>query len=216
MLTNLYYYDYYKPYILDKKERSFNTSFQNKDKKYFMNKSLNDNVKSYIFEVSHNFNGLKSVSNNLKEKLNTKYMTEGIKEDIENDIENFAQTYNRFIGFLDENSENSKKFKNMSSNIKNFLKNNTQVLNKMGINISEDFYLSVKENNNLKSIQRDKENLNKFYTKIYNTLCKFMQEPMSKHMGFKEFSFYFNYSCGYDKDKSFRLIEQGILFDYML
>lgn len=218
MLTSLHYYDYYKPYILNKSEFSFNIPSSNNEKTYFLNKALNDNVKSYIFEMASNFNGLKSICNNLKEKLQTRYMTEPIKKDIEKDIKNFAQTYNRFIGFLDENYENSNKFKNISKNIKNFLINNKDILNKMGISISDDYYLYVKENNNLKSIQRDKEILNKFYSKIYNNLCKFMKEPMTKHMFFKDFSFYFNYDCDYyfNKDKSFRIVSEGILLDYYL
>lgn len=217
MLTTLYYYDYYKPYILDKNSTSSKNFISKKEalmkKSYFMNKSLNDNVKAYIFEMSSSFNNLKNISNHLTEKLETRFMTEPIKEDIENNIENFTKMYNNFIGFLEENSENSYKFKNISSNIKKFSASNKKILNKMGININSNGFLYVKENNDLKNIQKDKEILKTFYSKIYNNLCKFMQEPMSKHMEFKDFSFYFNYSNNFNKNSSFKLIEQGVLID---
>lgn len=217
MLTTLFYYDYYKPYILDKKNKENLRNFPSQkscstDRIYFMNKSLNDNVKSYIFEISSNFNGLKNISNHLTEKLETRFMTEPIKEEIENSIENFTKTYNRFIGFLNENLENSQEFKNIYNNIINFSINNKKILNKMGINIKSNGLLYVKENNDLKSIQKDKETLKSFYSKVYNNLCKFMQEPMANHMEFKDFSFYFNYSNDF-KNTSFRLIQQGILVD---
>lgn len=215
MLTSIFYYDYYKPYILNKDNkknlRSFSFQKNNStERTYFMNKSLNDNTRSYIFEMSSNFNGLKNISNALTEKLETRFMTEPIKEEIENNIENFTKIYNRFIGFLDENLENSEKFKNISNNIKTFSANNIKILNKMGINIGSNGLLYIKENNDLKNIQRDKEILKSFYSKIYNSLCKFMQEPMSNHMEFKDFSFYFNYSNEF-KNNSFRLIQQGVL-----
>lgn len=220
MLTTLHYYNYYKPYILNNNKKKLNksaTSFKNipNEREYFMNKALNDNVKSYIFEMSSNFNGLKNISNNLTEKLQTRFMTEPIKEEIEYNIENFTKTYNSFIGFLDENTENSVNFKNVANNIKNLFSDNNKILDKMGIIINENGFLDVKENNNLKTIQRDKETLKEFCSKVYKSLCKLMQDPMCKHMEFKDFSFYFNYTSDFkfNKNKSFKIIEQGLLVD---
>lgn len=217
MIAALHYYNSYNSYIDREKNRERKISpykakeYKNTDLTYFLNKSLNDNVKSYMFELSTNFNGLKNIANNIYEKISYNFPMETLEES----FESFASTYNRFIGFLQENSENGMNFKGMLKSTKKIINDNKAILNELGIDISEEGFLSIaQQNDGVFSI--DTEEIKDFYSSIYDKMCDFMSEPMSNHMNFKDFSYYFNYSGDYDKNKSFKIIEQGLLVDIKL
>ena len=219
MISTLHYYNSYKPFILDKqraRERKASPYKQTQGQKYkdteltyFLNKSLNDNIKSYMFELSSNFNGLKNVANNIYEK-----MYYGLSLDtLDENFEKFTHTYNRFKGFLEENTENSGNFTNILEKTKDIINENVDILDNIGIDISENGFLKLRKDDDTKNYNVEDEQIKKFYRNIYEKMCEFMSQPMSSHMEFKDFSYYFNYSGNYDKNNSFKLIEQGILVD---
>ena len=219
MISTLHYYNSYKPFILDKqraRERKASPYKQTQGQKYkdteltyFLNKSLNDNIKSYMFELSSNFNGLKNVANNIYEK-----MYYGLSLDtLDEKFEKFTHTYNRFKGFLEENTENSGNFTNILEKTKDIINENVDILDNIGIDISENGFLKLRKDDDTKNYNVEDGQIKKFYRNIYEKMCEFMSQPMSSHMEFKDFSYYFNYSGDYDKNNSFKLIEQGILVD---
>lgn len=219
MISTLHYYNSYKPFILDKqraRERKASPYKQTQGQKYkdteltyFLNKSLNDNIKSYMFELSSNFNGLKNVANNIYEK-----MYYGLSLDtLDENFEKFTHTYNRFKGFLEENTENSGNFTNILEKTKDIINENVDILDNIGIDISENGFLKLRKDDDTKNYNVEDGQIKKFYRNIYEKMCEFMSQPMSSHMEFKDFSYYFNYSGNYDKNNSFKLIEQGILVD---
>ncbi len=217
MIAALHYYNSYNAYILDKgknRERKISPyktkEYKNTELTYFLNKALNDNVKSYMFELSTNFNGLKNIANNIYEKVSYNFPMETLEES----FQTFASTYNRVIGFLQENSQNGTNFKSMLNATKKIINDNKDILNNLGISISEQGFLSIQEDSTMVDI--DAGQIKSFYSNIYDNMCSFMSEPMSNHMNFKDFSYYFNYSGDYDKNKSFKLIEQGLLVDIKL
>lgn len=219
MISTLHYYNSYKPFILDRqraRERKASPYKQTQGQKYkdteltyFLNKSLNDNIKSYMFELSSNFNGLKNVANNIYEK-----MYYGLSLDtLDENFEKFTHTYNRFKGFLEENTENSGNFTNILEKTKDIINENVDILDNIGIDISENGFLKLRKDDDTKNYNVEDGQIKKFYRNIYEKMCEFMSQPMSSHMEFKDFSYYFNYSGDYDKNNSFKLIEQGILVD---
>lgn len=219
MISTLHYYNSYKPFILDRqraRERKASPYKQTQGQKYkdteltyFLNKSLNDNIKSYMFELSSNFNGLKNVANNIYEKMYYGLSLGNLDEN----FEKFTHTYNRFKGFLEENTENSGNFTNILEKTKDIISENVDILDNIGIDISENGFLKIRKDDDTKNYSVEDEQIKKFYRNIYEKMCEFMSQPMSSHMEFKDFSYYFNYSGDYDKNNSFKLIEQGILVD---
>ena len=212
MISTLHYYNSYKPFILDKqraRERKASPYKQTQGQKYkdteltyFLNKSLNDNIKSYMFELSSNFNGLKNVANNIYEK-----MYYGLSLDtLDEKFEKFTHTYNRFKGFLEENTENSGNFTNILEKTKDIINENVDILDNIGIDISENGFLKLRKDDDTKNYNVEDGQIKKFYRNIYEKMCEFMSQPMSSHMEFKDFSYYFNYSGDYDKNNSFKLI----------
>lgn len=212
MLTNLYYYDHYKPFIINKKDSISAPIAKTKNGKkatsYYLNKSLNTNVCLYIENLSTSFNTLKNISNNILEK--PKYTLDKNKKNL---ISSFTLAYNDFIKFLRNNSDNSKDFKNIENIIKDSIIKNKEFLKDININVSDDMLLSF--NNEEIACSLTTQNVKSFYKDMYSNLCSFMKEPMSNHMNFKEFSYYFNYSYA-QKNASFKMIEQGILIDIAL
>lgn len=219
MISTLHYYNSYKPFILDRqraRERKASPYKQTQGQKYkdteltyFLNKSLNDNIKSYMFELSSNFNGLKNVANNIYEKMYYGLSLGNLDEN----FEKFTHTYNRFKGFLEENTENSGNFTNILEKTKDIINENVDILDNIGIDISENGFLKLRKDDDTKNYNVEDGQIKKFYRNIYEKMCEFMSQPMSSHMEFKDFSYYFNYSGNYDKNNSFKLIEQGILVD---
>lgn len=219
MISTLHYYNSYKPFILDRqraRERKASPYKQTQGQKYkdteltyFLNKSLNDNIKSYMFELSSNFNGLKNVANNIYEKMYYGLSLGNLDEN----FEKFTHTYNRFKGFLEENTENSGNFTNILEKTKDIISENVDILDNIGIDISENGFLKLRKDDDTKNYNVEDGQIKKFYRNIYEKMCEFMSQPMSSHMEFKDFSYYFNYSGDYDKNNSFKLIEQGILVD---
>ena len=224
MLSTLHFYNNYNSFILDKekiRERKASPYLQYKKQsnqykdtefKYFLNKSLNDNIKAYMFELSANFNGLKNIVNNIYEKIYHNLPM----ETLDDKLESFTTMYNRFIGFLEENTENSGEFKDILDNTKNTINENIDILNQLGINISKNGFLNLKNDQQINLHNIDTHKTQKFYLNLYNKICSFMEQPMSNDMDFKDFSYYFNYSGDYDKNKSFKIVEQGILIDIIL
>ena len=224
MLSTLHFYNNYNSFILDKekiRERKASPYLQYKKQsnqykdtefKYFLNKSLNDNIKAYMFELSANFNGLKNIVNNIYEKIYHNLPM----ETLDDKLESFTTMYNRFIGFLEENTENSGEFKDILDNTKNTINENIDILNQLGINISKNGFLNLKNDQQINLHNIDTHKSQKFYLNLYNKICSFMEQPMSNYMDFKDFSYYFNYSGDYDKNKSFKIVEQGILIDIIL
>lgn len=219
MISTLHYYNSYKPFILDRQrarerkaspyKQTQGQIYKDTELTYFLNKSLNDNIKSYMFELSSNFNGLKNVANNIYEKMYYGLSLGNLDEN----FEKFTHTYNRFKGFLEENTENSGNFTNILEKTKDIISENVDILDNIGIDISENGFLKIRKDDDTKNYNVEDEQIKKFYRNIYEKMCEFMSQPMSSHMEFKDFSYYFNYSGDYDKNNSFKLIEQGILVD---
>lgn len=220
MISSLHYYNSYDNFINRKKRqqkispaklyKNQTKSLKNSEFTYFLNKSSNDNVKTYIYEMSSNFNGLKNIANSMYEKLYYDLPS----ENIEDNLKNFTSIYNRFIGFLEENIGNSTRFKKMSNSIKNLIKENKDTLKDLGINISQNDFLSLKNEEQTEvssNINIDKTKT--FCLDLYKNICNFMEYPMTNYMDFKDFSYYYTYSGDYDKTKSFKVIEQGNLID---
>lgn len=216
MISTLHYYNNYN-YFFNKENRERKTSpnklkeYKNSEKSYFLNKSLNNNIKSYMTDLSSNFNGFKNISNNIYEKISYNFNMESLEEK----FEEFADIHNKLISFLRENKGNSLKFKDILKSTNSMIDFNEGLLEDLGIKISEDGLLNIdKEKNNYYSI--DKDEIKEFFLNIYDKMCNFMEEPMSNYMNFKDFSYYFNYRNDYDKNKSFKIIEQGMLVDIAL
>lgn len=219
MISAMHYYNI-SPYMFNRKtvrKGSYtNTSKTNPyakgDLTYFLNKSLNDNIKAYVTDVSSNVNNLKNITKLIYQKLYDNTSMENLK----GSFEKFVTGYNRFVGFLKKNTGNSKGFEKLLDDTENIINDNKEVLKEVGIDVSKEGFLDIKNLENIDYKQVDSTKAQSFYQGFYEKLCEFMKQPLSNHMNFKDFSYYFTYAGDYNTNKSFKLIEQGLLVDICL
>ncbi len=172
---------------------------------YFLNQASTPAVISYINELSQSFNNMKGICLDISAKISANVYY----EDSAYDFARFCSMYNSFIGFLRENAINSDYFYSISRDITYYIKDNKNFLYNLGITILENGFLRLKKIN--------EDNLNRntcvFLEDFYSKMCNFMQIPMTEYMKFKDFSCYFTYSCDYNTDSAYKLVDQGVLLD---
>lgn len=229
MITNLFYYDHYRPYILKENkskplETSSSKSFMKSESSeseqefsYFLNKAFKDDIKSYVSKISNSFNSLKNITNYLALKLNNKFE---IHENVENSakqIHKFAEKYNQFLDFYNSDYNANKNFSEYVTSVQNTINENKDTLENIGIYLTSNNKLSLSEDFSQETLKGCSNNIlnNLKYVcdVIYQKTFETMKEPLTSYMNFKDFSYYFNYSMDKNNMKTFTLLERGLLVD---
>ncbi len=132
-------------------------------------------------------------------------------------IKNLSQALNKTADFQNNSSESSQ-YNKYSSDISNIVQYSPS-LNEMGIRYQEGEYQFDESVIDSLSVE-DVENL---LTKSYKDLLKISKNtsdllavPLSNHMTFKDFSYYYSYSTGIMKNNSFNLVSSGTLLNLEL
>lgn len=239
MLTNLYYYDYYRPYILKnenlKSINRRNTTKSNEDTSssysseanestksfsFFLNKSLKNEIINYASTISKDFNSMKDTARFMSNKLNKNNLSDKENiEDISNGLDDFVNEYNEYLDFAEDNYENSNVLRDYAENVITMVSENKDYLAQIGININEDKKLTIdktKFEKNINNITDISENIKKMYNDIYEDTCAVMNMPLSQHMNFKNLSYYYNYKYASIDYKTFNITDTGMLVDIRL
>ena len=236
MPTNIFYYNYYKPYILkennnikstrrssakkeiaqSKKAKSGDNSYS-----YFLNKSIKRDLVSYATEISKNLNSIKDTS---KYMVNRYSKNDLAKSDELNNfadgLEDFVNEINGFEVFYDKTSKESSALNGYKSILDTRIDENRQALYNIGVTKSKDDVLSfdrekfysINKNNYIDNIFECAE----MFDDIYNDTCEVMRLPMTEHMNFKNLDYYYNYAYESKNKYSFKFIETGFMVDIKL
>lgn len=241
MLTNLYYYDYYKPYIVKtpdyyigkaKSSRANNrTDDQNQigeDSGYsvYLNKSYNKNVISYANSIYKNITKLKDTSKKIINDLDflkkfvgfSEFDKDAYTEVLNKDIENFTVSYNNSHEFL-EKQGHSKSLKEFSDRIESNVIKNSNVLRRVGITKNNEIMESSGILDSFWNKKMNRQNINNVkeaFETIYDDTTKTLQTPMSNHMGFKNLSYYYNYIADKVHVDTFKIISSGMIVNLAL
>ncbi len=240
MITSLHYYSYYKPRLLknynsnDVAQVPFKKSIANtQTKPYSLSTAYKDDVISYAKDLSDSVNNTKYSSNetiNLleeylendsqkdKKKFTFKKQAEKeLDEKLNSSLKNLVKALNKSVDFKNQTSQSSN-FNEFSKNLLN-IANDSVALSQMGLTFNDGKYeFEEQDLSNLNS--SDKKDL---YTALKNDIENvndvtkdFLSEPLSKHMSFKNFSYYYSYASGIVKKDSFGLFSTGTLVDLEL
>lgn len=241
MITTLYYYDHYKPYLLGNSENDskdgistntvskakpkIQTQTANKDRSIYLNKSLSRNVVSYVNDFSTMVNKMKDSSRHILKdmdevksgSLNNKEFAE-TKEWLEQDIESFVSSYNDIQNF-DKGRESSKIFNEFSNKLSTSVAGNVEKLESLGVSLSisgelefdKESFNSLNKNTLKKSISSAENTV----FDVNQSTTQIMKEPLSKHLNFKELGYYYNYGIGSGTDPH-ELIGTGFIIDRFL
>jgi len=234
MLTNIYYYDFYKPYLLStqtadtqtpaprRKKVAEKAPVSTQDYKVLLNKSMKTDVVSYARNVSDSVVGAKNVSKNLvrdMEDFNKNTYKHGYstaKGWISDDLDAFAKQYNDSVKFL-SSQQHSPALRKFAGNIKAKVTDGVGELQPLGVSMDETGALSFDKEKfgNLNEAQIHQgigQSINLF-SNLYNDSANVLSEPLTEHMKFKGLGYYYNYKLGAMESDTFKIIESGMLVD---
>ncbi len=237
MLTNIYYFGFYKPYIFvnanDKTKIkpklsriTYKEALENMpDTSFLLNKSLNDNVVKYAKDITESVVGVKEAAFNIIRHMEgaSEYVYEEsialTRRFISKDIKHFVNIYNKAIDFM-STQNHSRILKDYSERLVDTVASSEESL--QGIFITRDIYNNLDfddiqfETAKQKKLNAAIDNsLDTFY-QIYDLSVETLTAPLSEHMNFRNLNFYYNYKYGSIYSDTFRIIQNGLIIDKVL
>ncbi len=237
MLTNFYYTNYYKPYLLTTKSSSVSSAKKDEaikepstsgfsyvsDRTVLLNKSPVKNTVQYAAALSKGIVSLRgaaaSLTRNAEDFFDISF-EEGKDEAkawLTEDLDAFAEAYNNLSDFSDK-QHHSATLKDLMAKSKDFL---AKITGSSELLISDETgKLSVNKESLEARLNFDErsvlEQVSQAGRSIMNSVKEFLQKPLSVHMDFKNPGYYYNYKIGSYSENTFGLIESGMLVDIRL
>ncbi len=232
MITSLFYYGHYRPYILDQAETDNTTPrrpkilesymIDGKSLSVLLNKARKRDIIKYARGVSTSVLSLKESTNdsiNDMEGYNENAYRRGsskAKEWLANDLRRFTEAYNNSSEFMSEQAH-SQELRGFAQVVTDGVDEGIGRLKRLGITKNAEGKLDFNpEYFNKLSPKRlgiaIGDNIDLFKN-IYNEAANVLTEPLSEHMNFKSLSFYYNYKMGTLIADTFKIIESGMLVD---
>ncbi len=237
MITSLHYYSYYRPRILRSDDNAVRqvpfkkTIAYSQPKPYNLSTAYKDNVISYAKNLSDSVNDTKMYTNETLTLINTMVTDDSEREQLgltkknnsktvdslKKSLKELAKSFNKAKGFADNNSQ-SDSYDKFSQEIESIIGQNGAMAD-IGIYYKDGEYQYNEEKLSNISFEEIKDKMITAYdelTEIHQKTKDFMSTPLSNHMSFKSFSYYYSYSAGIIKNDSFNLISSGTLLDLEL
>ena len=233
MLTNIFYYNYYKPYILKISESGKQEAKPKQGKiaenrqlaeslKVLLNKSMNREVVDYARGISSSVIGTKEASKYLvRDMLDFnknihKHGADTAKRWIKYDLEEFVESYNESTEFL-SNQKHSQALSGFSERLKDNVSINKERLHGLGITFDQNMklFFDPETFNKLDESRLNtaiRETLSTFKD-IYCDSADILGEPLKEHMSFRGLGYYYNYKLGKIENDTFKIIESGMIID---
>jgi len=233
VLTNIFYYDFYKPYIFrtsksekqparPRHEKIADKRQSVKSFKVLLNKSLNQEVIDYARGISSSVVYTKETAKNLVKDMTNfnknmhKRGADTAKRWIKYDLLEFVDSYNASTQFLAE-QKHSDNLRGFSERLEDSVSMNIERLARVGITRHQDGKLSL----NTEAFNRlDEGRLNmaigetlSTFKDIYSDSSDVLSEPLKNHMNFRALGYYYNYKLGKMENDTFKIIESGMIID---
>lgn len=239
MITSLHYYSYYKPRILKNDDETavrqmpFKQSLlYTKSGSISLSTAYKENVLTYAKDLSDSINSTKSATHQTltylddvlsddNQSINKRNRRNNEKQNqinkVKGSLKKMVESLNKTVDF-EKNLSSSDIFNNYSNDVLETVLNSS-ALSDLGISYDDNKYsLDDNELNKLKD-----DEIYQLFDEVYDDVKQildhtgeFLSTPMSNHMSFKSFSYYYSYSAGIVKNESFNLISRGTLLDLQL
>jgi len=242
MLTSLYYYGYYKPYIYSTESSPRNkkigkssdnenlgrfrgietkdyTRSGSESSSYFLNYSDKKEVKSVISGISDNINGIKDTvryMQNVKRGRNARY--DGGKSAYGDGLEDFSSDFNSLEKFV-EGKNISTDIKSFGGKVKEIVENNEELLKEFGVKSDGEkleFDRDVYDSLSLEEYKEKSSRLNSAFSEIYGDAVDVLSKPMAQHLSFRDLNCYYNYSYSTKSKEPLGFIDTGLVVDIIL
>lgn len=234
MLTSIYYYNLYRPYIVSNRETGVARRERIADRKekstpeptgqvYILNKSLKDEIVRYAHDLSYGATNLRASARQTTadmENFNRTIYREGFdraQDWLAEDLSEFSDNYNAAAGFM-QGQKHSTGLRTFSYEMADNIYYNRDRLNQLGLYLSETGRLSFSRET-FNSLSQDEVNIAigeniGIFADLYRHSGELLTEPLAEHMNFKGLSYHYNYKMGaMVADDGFGIIETGLLID---
>ncbi|MCL1884596.1 MAG: hypothetical protein FWF81_12705 [Defluviitaleaceae bacterium] len=235
MLTSIFYYNMYKPYIVGNssgrtesytpRRARIAQGTEPAGRVFVLNKALRNEIVNYAQSVSHGVTGLRDATKRTAagmENFNLMVHREGwesAQENISNNLESFATHYNRSAGFMHE-QQHSAGLRSYSGEIIENVRGSINRLEMLGLSISEEGQMGfdrefVSAMNHESINVAIGENI-ELFEGLRSYTQQLLTEPLVEHMRFKGLSYHYNYHMGTMETDGYSLIEAGMLVDRLV
>jgi len=233
MLTSLYYYGLYKPYMIRETgvmartapvaKRSVKTSEAARAQSVLLNKTLKSDVVTYAREASSSVTGLRGAAGKLAaeaEMFGRKARKDGLagaKEVFAKRAEEFAEAYNKVQSFT-RTQEHSGALRLFGTDAEGLVTQHGEALGALGLAADDDGVLQFDSGKtdamDAAEMQWALGDAESAFKEVYDLAQDVLKEPLASHMHFKGLRFYYNYKMGAVQDNTFKMIEAGMIADY--
>ncbi len=238
MLTNIFYFNFYRPYIFRTVSASDGTThslvkFAEKRlvipqptedgtaPTFLLNKSMTNDVIDYLRNVASSVVGTKHYANNVANdminfnKYSEKFDNQTAKRWIGESIQHFTDYYNNSVEFM-STQLHSKSLKEFSFELSQFVGDNLKDFSLIGLYMSGgklNFNSKYYENMSQGELRKVIGSTSGLFKNIYERAIDVLAQPLTEHMKFKNLSYYYNYKLGTIVSDTFKIIEAGMIVD---
>ena len=236
MLTSVFYYNTYKPYIVGNVSNRGNEVYsprrprinsgreasESGSRMFVLNKAMRNEIVNYAQAVSHGVTDLRQATKQTSTSMltfNQTVFTEGYEYAVNNlsdNLERFTDDYNRSAGFM-QSQAHSAGLRAFSHEVTDNVYNNRERLEMLGLTLSPEGNISFSRD------QIQGMSYSEVVTAIGENIAVFedlrsftrqlMTEPLIEHMRFTGLQYHYNYRLGTMEAEGYSLIEAGMLID---
>jgi len=235
VLTSIYYYRYYRPYMLRTLEPTGAVSPKRSqiaqkpeiepNSTFLLNKSLKVDVIAHARQTSASINGVKNGARRVSasmEGFNQLAYSHGLpiaREDVSDELTAFTNSFNRSVEFM-SGQAHSHSLRDFADDLAVRVLDSRRELEFVDIFTQDGRSLTFSEADFL---QKDQDTLNVAFGQSINTFLRTYKEstamlnmPLTEHMNFQNLNYFYNYRMGTLVDETFKLIESGLIINKKL
>ena len=235
MLTSVFYYNMYKPYIVGKagdrnegyvpRRARIAQGNEPAGRVFVLNKALRNEIVNYAQSVTNGVTGLREATKRTSiymENFNGEVHRQGYDEALSNiadNLEGFADNYNHSAGFM-QNQSHSTGLRSYSDEVVENVHHNSNRLQMLGLTISEEGAMAF-DRDHVMSLNHETMNVAigeniELFDGLRSYTQQLMTEPLVDHMRFKGLSYHYNYRMGTMETDGYSLIEAGMIVDRLV
>jgi hypothetical protein len=236
MLTSVFYYNLYKPYIVGNANSRGNDAYSPRrnriaDKRenpetagpvFVLNKSVKKDVINYARAVSHGVVDLRAATQRTAadmQEFNRTAHREGwdtAMGELVDNLSRFADNYNRSAGFM-QAQDHSTGLRAFSYEVADNIYHNRGRLEMLGLSLSGEGRIAF-DAGRVRDLSFEEVNVAigeniEIFAGLQSFTQQLLTEPLVEHMRFQGLSYHYNYQRGAMETDGFGLLEMGLLVD---
>ena len=236
MLTSVFYFNLYKPYIVGNATNRGNETYAPRRERvssgkenpgssgriFVLNKALRNDIVRYAQAVSHGVTDLREATKQTAqdmENFNRTVHREGWDNAMENladNLEQFSEFFNKSAGFM-QTQMHSAGLRAFSNEVAENVYYNRSRLEMLGLTLSGEGQMAFSRNQ-VMGMSYEEVNVAigetiEIFDSLRSHTQQLMTEPLIEHMRFRGLNYHYNYRMGTMETEGYSLLEAGMLVD---